>query len=487
MAQRCQSAVKAATQDFSVNRFSAGLAQMTQQNLQRSDITWGQDYKSRMNPELLTFLLRSSVPVLESSDWMVTKVQEGYSETLLPLNKATTNQHGTHQAALVSLSADYTGGIALASLLRGVPIAGIHPCRDDVSAALWLAGMNVRYKSPSTGHLTAICEIDPIQAEEIKARYFRGRRVLVTLQIRFYSNGELTAEAEMKYFAQPTIQLTPTAENPSRSTLFSHKLKASARMIAGLRAQRSCHPKLTSYCPHANLVAGPHGELLANHLLEILPQLKDMVLTRSQHIDELIRQVPNLKQVVLAGAGLDMRSILHAADLPDVTFFEVDLPEMIAERERVTRLLPQEFSNRRVLLSANFKVDDLAQVIGHHPTFDSTVPTIIIFEGCSMYFSESENQNIFRSFLKLMDHPLSCVWADFVNTSVVTGRTNNLRIKGFLEGMDALGEAFIFGTDDPPHWFEALGYSLVDTISAGEYLNENDAVLNSYSFSVAKR
>lgn len=182
-----------------------------------------------------------------------------------------------------------------------------------------------------------------------------------------------------------------------------------------------------------------------------------------------------------------MRSILHAADLPDVTFFEVDLPEMIAERERVTRLLPQQFSNRRVLLSANFKVDDLAQVIGHHPTFDSTVPTIIIFEGCSMYFSESENQKIFRSFLKLMDNPLSCVWADFVNTSVVTGRTNNLRIKGFLEGMDALGEAFIFGTDDPPHWFEALGYSLVDTISAGEYLNENDAVLNSYSFSVAKR
>ena len=87
------------------------------------------------------------------------------------------------------------------------------------------------------------------------------------------------------------------------------------------------------------MVAGPHGELLANHLHEILPQLKDMVLSRSQHIDELIQQVPDLKQVVLVGAGLDMRSIRHAADLPDVTFFEVDLPEMIAERERVTKLL----------------------------------------------------------------------------------------------------------------------------------------------------
>ena len=460
---------------------------MTQQTLHWSEITWEQDYQTRINPQLMTSLLRVSVPVLEQSDWQATRVDDGYCETLLPLNKATTNQHGTHQAALVSLSADYTGGLALATLFRGVPLAGIHQCRDDVSASLWLAGMNVRYKSPSTGHLTGICEIDPIQAEEIRKRYFRGSRVLATLQVRFYSNGELTAEAEMKYFAQPTIQLTPTVENPSRSTLYSHKLKASARMIAGLRAQTSSHPRLRNHCPHANLVAGPHGELLANHLHEILPQLKDMVLTRSQHIDELIRQVPDLKQVVLVGAGLDMRSIRHAADLPDVTFFEVDLPEMIAERERVTKLLPQEYSDRRILLSADFKIDDLAQVIGQHPRFDCTVPTVIIYEGCSMYFSEAENQRLFCAFLELIENPLSCVWSDFVNTAVVTGRTNNLHITRFLEGMDSLGEAFVFGTDDPTLWLESIGYNFVETITSGKYLNENDAVLNMYSFAVAKR
>ena len=460
---------------------------MTQQTVHWSEITWEQDYQTRINPQLMTSLLRVSVPVLEQSDWQATRVDDGYCETLLPLNKATTNQHGTHQAALVSLSADYTGGLALATLFRGVPLAGIHQCRDDVSASLWLAGMNVRYKSPSTGHLTGICEIDPIQAEEIRKRYFRGSRVLATLQVRFYSNGELTAEAEMKYFAQPTIQLTPTVENPSRSTLYSHKLKASARMIAGLRAQTSSHPRLRNHCPHANLVAGPHGELLANHLHEILPQLKDMVLTRSQHIDELIRQVPDLKQVVLVGAGLDMRSIRHAADLPDVTFFEVDLPEMIAERERVTKLLPHEYSDRRILLSADFKIDDLAQVIGQHPRFDCTVPTVIIYEGCSMYFSEAENQRLFAAFLELIENPLSCVWSDFVNTSVVTGRTNNQHITRFLEGMDSLGEAFVFGTDDPTLWLESIGYNFVETITSGKYLNENDAVLNMYSFAVAKR
>ncbi|MBC7967885.1 MAG: YiiD C-terminal domain-containing protein [Fuerstia sp.] len=460
---------------------------MTQQTFPCSEISWEQDYEARINPLLMTSLLRASIPVLEQSDWHITKVEDGCCETLLPLNKATTNQHGTHQAALVSLSADYTGGMALATLLRGVPLAGIHHCRDDVSASLWLAGMNVRYKSPSTGHLIGICEIDPVQAEEIRKRYFRGSRVLATLQVRFYSNGELTAEAEMKYFAQPTIQLSPTTENPSRSTLFSHKLKASARMIAGLRAQRSEHPRLKTHCPLATMVAGPHGELLANHLHEILPQLKDMVLTRSQHIDELIQQVPDLKQVVLVGAGLDMRSIRHASNLPAVTFFEVDLPEMIAERERVTKLLPLEFSDRRVMLSANFKIDDLTQVIGQHPRFDASVPTVFVFEGCSMYFSAAENQRIFRELLELVQNPLSCVWSDFVNTAVVTGRTNNLHITRFLEGMESLGEAFIFGTDDPTEWLESLGYNFVESITAGEYLNENDAVLNTYSFAVAKR
>ena len=206
----------------------------------------------------MTSLLRASVPVLEQSDWKVTKVEDGLCETLLPLNKATTNQHGTHQAALVSLSADYTGGLALATLLRGVPFAGIHQCRDDVSASLWLAGMNVRYKSPSTGHLTGICEIDPIQAEEIRKRYFRGNRVLASLQVRFYANGELVAEAEMKYFAQPTIQLTPTAEHPSQVNPVQsqaegfrpHDCRAARSKIFASQTQNSLSP-----CNHGRRAA----------------------------------------------------------------------------------------------------------------------------------------------------------------------------------------------------------------------------------------
>ncbi len=214
---------------------------ISQSNL--NSISWQEDYNIRVNPPLMTKLLHDAIPVLRAVDWRVTDVSEGSCTSELPLSYASTNQHGTHQAALISLSADYTGGLALATLLRGIPLAGVHRCQDDSSASLWLASMEVKYRNPSTGHLRATCQVPDNVARTVRQRYFAGKRVLVTLPVVFTSNDEIVAEAEMKYFAQPSIQLRPTKENPKISPLFKHKLKASARMIAGLRA--TCDDQIT--------------------------------------------------------------------------------------------------------------------------------------------------------------------------------------------------------------------------------------------------
>ena len=225
-------------------------------------ISWEEDYNCRVNPTLMTKLLHDAIPVLKAVDWSVTEVRDGMCASELPLSYASTNQHGTHQAALISLSADYTGGLALASLLRGVPLAGIHRCRVETSASLWLASMNVKYRSPSTGHLQATCLVPEDVARMVRQRYFAGKRVLVTLPVIFTSNNEIVADAEMKYFVQPSIQLQPTKEHPRISPLFKHKLKASARMIAGLRAS-SDDTELRLDQRHDREAAGPHGALLA--------------------------------------------------------------------------------------------------------------------------------------------------------------------------------------------------------------------------------
>ena len=199
------------------------------------EVTWEQHFDQLVNPDLMTTLLHDAIPVLQHVNWRVAEVGDGYCKTVLPLNQQSTNQHGTHQAALMSLSADYTGGLALATLLRGIPLAGVHKCRADESASLWLAQMNVKYKRPSAGHLDVVCEVTPEQAQRIRDRYDRGARVLAPLNVDFLSNGQQVAVAEMKYFAQPTAQLEPGETSNSRSALMEHKLKASARMIAGLR------------------------------------------------------------------------------------------------------------------------------------------------------------------------------------------------------------------------------------------------------------
>src|SRR6056297_1511423 len=342
-------------------------------------ISWQEDYEQRVNPELMTRLLHAAIPVLKSVDWRITEVKEGSCRSVLPLNQASTNQHGTHQAALISLSADYTGGLALATLLRGVPLAGIHRCRDDNSASLWLAAMDVKYRSPSTGHLEAYCEVPQSLAETVRQRYFAGKRILVSLPVTFTSNNELVAEAEMRYFAQPSAQLNPTPENPRISPLVKQKLKASARMIAGLRAT-SRDVQMRIDAGHEREAAGPHGELLALRLSSVLPQLREMVIARTSHIDETLYNVADVKQVVILGVGLDMRPFRLSKSLGHPIFFELDLPEMLQERCRVISQMKTRPMASRRMIASDFKRDCVVELLLRHPDFDPTLPTAVVYE-----------------------------------------------------------------------------------------------------------
>lgn len=450
-------------------------------------VSWEQHFQQLVNPSLMTRLLHRAIPVLRHVNWRVASVGDGYCKTVLPLNEESTNQHGTHQAALMSLSADYTGGLALASLLRGIPLAGVHKCAAEESASLWLAQMNVKYKRPSAGHLDVECRVAPEQARNIQERYARGDRVLAPLNVDFLSDGQQVAVAEMKYFAQPTSQLEPSEAAPRRSALFEHKLKASARMIAGLRTLKSSSPRVHVDCPLAGIAAGPHGLLLANKLQALLPQLKEMVLARTQHIDETIGRVAGLKQVVLLGAGLDMRPMRLASEYPDVRFFEVDLPEMLAERRRVCSGLIDDYSGCRFEVEADFKSTDLLELFSNHPHFDRTVPTAIIYEGCSMYFSDAENRKTLGAMAQLVDHPDSVLWADFVSEEVSGGEVLHDGIRQFLDGMTEMGESFRFGLDAPASWARSAGFEFARVTSSSEVLGENDSVYEQYRFAELKR
>nr|WP_315465959.1 SAM-dependent methyltransferase [uncultured Rhodoferax sp.] len=437
-------------------------------------------------------MLHEAVPVLKASNWQITKVGPGFCESVLPLNAATTNQHGTHQAALISLSADYTGGMALTTLLRGVPLTGIHPCDPAEAASLWLVSMNVKYQFPSTGHLIGRCRIPDREHQLIEKRYAQGKRVLVTLPIEFESNGQKVATAELAYFAQPTIQLL----GPSKKTsaLFEQKIKASARMIAGVRAHEShSFGRQGEHIDsgHSAIAAGPQGELLAQRLHQFFPQLMGMVMARTQHGDEMLRSIPGLKQIVLVGAGLDMRPFRLRDELPHVRYFELDLPEMLAERERVAAMMSGSAQVRRQGIPVNFYHDDVAQALLSASDFDPHQATAVIYEGCSMYFEPELNRKILSALATCLGHKDSRLWVDFVSQDVVEGRSDSPGVSAFLQKKEAMGERFIFGLNRPTAFTTDCGLTATDNTSVKQYLEKwnshlDDPIFNEYQFVVAR-
>ena len=451
-------------------------------------ISWQQDHRDRMNPRLWTKLLTESVPVVRYIDFQVVEIEEGYCKCLLPLNSQSTNQHGSHQGALIALAGDYTGGIAFASLLRGVPIGNIHPGSDEKTAALWLASMEFKYLAPSAGDLEVTCRVAAKERATIQRRYFQGRRVLSSVSVDFSAEGEQVAVAKMVYFAQPSKQLRAAAGNTRTSTLFKHKLKASARMVAGLRAGLGGPSRLQLHCPHSELVAGPHGKLLAQRLNRILPSLQDMVLARTKHVDSvLIEALKNgLKQVVLIGAGLDVRAFRYGLDALRATYFELDLPEMLEERKRVLSRIGGAALKRK-MIPMNFETQRLDEVLLASGGFDATLPTAFVYEGCSMYFDEPTNRAMLLAAKDVMEHPESFIWVDYVGDAIVSGGIDHSAIKGFLNGMDELGETFVFGVDEPTRYMNELGFETISERASDEFFDTSDPVCAAYRFIVSRR
>lgn len=452
------------------------------------------------SPDVMTRLLWEAVPVLKSCDFRITDVKPGYAQTRLPLNHATTNQHGTHQAALISLSADYTGGMALTTAFAGDPLAGIHRCDQQESASLWLVGMDMRYHKPSTGHMIGTCNIDQELFQKLSRRYQNGKRVLVPLEIEFRSNGDLVATGELKYYAQTTSSL----QKPSKgkiSSLVEQKLKASARMIAGIRAMlegsrkvfcrvddRICHLECENLAKYS---AGAHGMLLAEKMLKKLPQLVSFVHGRTEHIDATIGGLEDLKQIVLVGAGLDLRTLLHTQLRPDIRTFELDLPEMLEERQKVIDRISNVGALDRTSVECDFLNHSIADRMNSLNSFNPTLKTAFIYEGCSMYFSEENNRRILSEIHSLMQHADSILWVDFVSEDILGNGSADPGIIAFLEAMVDLGEKFVFGQSDCAKFFDSLDFATQEVVTTDEYLKGTqhgcaDSVLRQYRFCVAK-
>jgi methyltransferase (TIGR00027 family) len=217
-----------------------------------------------------------------------------------------------------------------------------------------------------------------------------------------------------------------------------------------------------------------------------------MVAARTRHGDEAVRRRNGLEQVVFLGSGLDMRVLRMNRLLAKTTVFELDLPEMLEERQKVIERLRRrgDASGKlpeRHLIASDFLVDDLAKQLREHPAFSETAHTFVFYEGCSMYFDESDNRKILASIRSVLRHPDSRIWMDCVTPEVIGLRTQDPNIHEFVQRMELLGERFIYGPSDPEKLLADCGLVTETNVTAAAYLGSADPTMGEYRFLVAKR
>ncbi len=447
---------------------------------------WEQDRKERFNLAALTHSFHESVPVLDFIDWKITAVERGYTETVLPLNPNSSNQYITHQAALMLLAADYTGGIALASLFHMIPIIGFVPSTDDNAAYMWGAKAAIHWFAPSCHNLTCKASIDRSKWEMLARRYAESKRVITTVPIRMYNGEKLVAQADFTYWAQDINGMKRNAFDVEKiNVLYEHKTKTTAKLIVGLRAMEQEKPveERRFDDPYAFMLAGKQGITLARRFSMDTPYLQNMVTARTLHLDEAVIRFAQEKtacNVVNIGAGYDSR--FWRLNVENAIIYELDLPIMLNERKRIF-----DYSKKNTIRNIDIDltlrpIDDALRQSEH---FDHELPTFFIWEGGSMYFRPEEIDFILAAITRMMTQG-SCFWFDYVSEDLVEDGTGVKAAEDFMRNMRKMGEPFVNGYNDIGALAEKYHLVLEQNIDSGSVLDIQEDIYDHYSFCILK-
>jgi methyltransferase (TIGR00027 family) len=241
-------------------------------------------------------------------------------------------------------------------------------------------------------------------------------------------------------------------ENDSASI---RNISDTARWVAEYRARESERPDAVFRDPLARRLAGEHGRQIVDSLPTRANQSWAFV-TRTHLFDRFVaEEVPRgADTVVNLAAGLDTRPYRMA--LPEsLVWIEIDLPELLAYKERV-------LANERPACRLERLALDLADVDARRALFRQidarATRTLILSEGLLIYFARDE-------VAALADDLAACgtfrSWVvDIASPGLVA-----MMAKQIGERLQHAGAPFKFGPPEGPAFFERHGWRVADVQS----------------------
>lgn len=219
--------------------------------------------------------------------------------------------------------------------------------------------------------------------------------------------------------------------------------------------------------PWAKGLAGVDGEEIATRVDTFMKDRELWIAVRTAHLDAELSSwlaTRTRTQVVVLGAGFDTRAARFARE--GARFFEVDHPATQAEKLSRLQKLARYPLEAATFVSCDFEHEDfLDRLVA--TGFDREAPAFILWEGVTPYLYEPAIRSTLRRIASGC-HPESQLWFDhFTRKFVEASRLPEADLKA-RELVEALGERFVFGTNDPlPMLFEE-GFRHVRSVSFDE-------------------
>lgn len=206
---------------------------------------------------------------------------------------------------------------------------------------------------------------------------------------------------------------------------------------------------------------------------------------RTRHIDNILKQAAadGVGQVVNLGAGYDSRAYRYRNAMPDVKFFEIELPEMVAEKKRRLKEMLGYVPDYVAFVPIDFNKQTIPEEVkkaGYNPN----LKTLFIWEGVTMYISGEAVDSTLK-FIATQSAPGSSVVYDYMPLAIIKGDFKEYTdMRGLTLWARYRGEPFIFGITEGEGsaYVEARGLEVLSDIGPQEmevrYLTRSDGMLD---------
>ena len=228
-----------------------------------------------------------------------------------------------------------------------------------------------------------------------------------------------------------------------------------ALLVAAIRARETRREDPLFVDPFADTLAGEAGrEFLEAALQTSGEQSTIQIVVRTRYWDEaLLRATRGAQQVVIVAAGMDARA--YRLDWPaEVTVYELDQPEVIAEKGRL--LSGHTPRAARVAVGVDL-ADDWTPALTS-AGFDTGAPSVWLMEGLLQYLDEHEVRALFAR-VDALAAPGSVLLYEVVGTALLESPF----MAPVLESMAAQGSPWLFGSDTPGELAERHGWAATVT------------------------